>query len=269
MLMLTNKKRSALFVALAVTALPLAAQAQRKSPLADAPAIRKRYELRSSRLEVGAGLGSTLNQDFYHTVLIDLKLGFHITDWLSVAAFGDFGVANIATGYQSKLTGSLNAMGNANIPREPTPGEAQASMQKISSILGAQLEFTPFTGKYSMFGKLFANYDFYAFVGPGFINVKPSDSSNLQSCSDTTTGFSCGVSGLKPGATFGVGLHSYFSNWIALNVELRDMLAQLNPSGRDVNGDGRANSGDLSWTHTYVLGANVVLYLPATPSISQ
>ena len=63
--MLMNKKRFALLIALAVTALPLAAQAQRKSPLADAVAIRHRYELRSTRFEIGAGLGSTLNQDYF------------------------------------------------------------------------------------------------------------------------------------------------------------------------------------------------------------
>ena len=63
-----NKHRFALLIALATVSLPLAAQAQRKSPLADAPAIRKRFELRSTRLELGVGGGSTVNQDFYHTV---------------------------------------------------------------------------------------------------------------------------------------------------------------------------------------------------------
>ena len=57
--MLIDKHRSALLVALALTvSLPLAAQAQRKSPLADAPAIRKRFELRSTRLELGAGMAT-------------------------------------------------------------------------------------------------------------------------------------------------------------------------------------------------------------------
>ena len=46
------------------------------------------------------------------------------------------------------------------------------------------------------------------------------------------------------------------------------MYAQLNPSGRDVNGDTFANTDDLGWTHTWIVGANVVLYLPATASIS-
>ena len=83
--MLLNKHRFALLVALATVSLPLAAQAQRVSPLRDAPAIRKRFELRSSRLELGAGAGTTINQDFYHTVLINARLAYHITDWVAIA----------------------------------------------------------------------------------------------------------------------------------------------------------------------------------------
>jgi outer membrane beta-barrel protein len=275
-----GQKCFALLVALAMTAVPLAAQAQRKSPLADAPAIRKRYELRASRLEVGAGFGTTINQDFYHTLFFNVKAGFHLTDWFSVAVFGGFAVANVATTFQNDLVSHLNATPAMNQPpNEPTKNEALASMQKIKSILGAQLEFTPFTGKYSLAGKLFANYDFYAFVGPGLINVAPTDGSNLTDCGSVTAlpptasggpggPFSCKVTGSKIGGNFGIGLHSYFNEWMALNVELRDILAQLNPSGRDNNGDGVANSGDLSWTHTFMVTANLVFYLPATPRIS-
>jgi hypothetical protein len=98
------QKRLALLVALSISALPLVAHAQRKSPLADAPAIRKRLELRSGRLEIGAGAGTTVNQDFYHSVLGNVKLGFHFTDWFSIAAVGGFALANIDTG--SRATSS-------------------------------------------------------------------------------------------------------------------------------------------------------------------
>ena len=265
--MLINKHRSALLVALAVTVLPLAAQAQRKSPLADAPAIRKRFELRSTRLELGAGMASTLNQDFYHTVLVQVKLGFHITDWLSLSGFGGFAVANMATGYNEKLINALPETPQ-NLDRAPTRAEAAAALQQVSSVFGGQLEITPFTGKYSLFGKLFAAYDFYAFAGPGFINVKPTDAGLLTDCTESGTTSVCAVNGMKFGATFGVGMHTFFAQAVALNLELRDMYAQLNPSGRDVNGDTFANTADLGWTHTWIVGANVVLYLPATASIS-
>jgi outer membrane beta-barrel protein len=275
-----GQKLFALLVAVTMTAVPMAAQAQRKSPLADAPAIRKRFELRATRLELGAGLGSTVNQDFYHTIFLNVKVGFHLTDWLSVAAFGGFAVANVATTFQNDLVGSLSVNRSASQQlNEPTQSEAKSSMQKIKDILGAQLEFTPFTGKYSLAGKLFASYDFYAFGGPGLLNVAPADTGitpcNQIVANGATPGggpggpFFCGVTGTKLGANFGLGFHSYFNQWAALNIELRDILAQLNPSGRDNNGDGVANAGDLTWSHTFMLTANVVFYLPAGASISQ
>jgi outer membrane beta-barrel protein len=274
-------RQIALFVALAVTAVPLAAQAQRKSPLADAPAIRKKYELRATRLEVGAGFGSTINQDFYHTMFFNLKVGFHLTDWLAISAFGSFAVANIATTYQNNITDTLN--GTPPIVSQPTKQAAIDSMQKISNMFGAQAELVPFAGKYSLFGKLFAHYDFYGFGGVGLISVAPTNTntSDLAPCAESNSNagtgvmnpgnaaaYSCAVSGTKPGFNFGVGLHSYFNNWMALNVEFRDILAKLNPSGRDTNGDLAATTADLSWTHTLSLAANLVFYLPSTPSIS-
>ena len=280
--MLMNKHRFALLVALATVSLPFAAQAQRRSPLADAPAIRKRFELRQTRFEIGAGAGSTINQDYYHTVLVNVRLSFHITDWLSISGFGDFGVAQVATGFENKVITSLDPANPGNVQREPIQQSGKAGLQQISNILGAQVEFTPFTGKFSLFGKLFAAYDFYVFAGGAGISVKPAASTidangtALRNCSDaapadpTSPGrYVCGVKGLKPGPTFGVGFHTFFGQGVALAVELRDVMAQLNPSGRDVNGDQIANEQDLSWTHTYVLTGNLVLYLPFQAKISQ
>ena len=68
--------------------------------------------------------------------------------------------------------------------------------------------------------------------GGPVISRRPSDQT-----SPDANAYYCGVSGFKPGPTFGVGFHTFFGQGVALNVELRDMMAQLNPSGRDVNGD--------------------------------
>jgi outer membrane beta-barrel protein len=267
------QKRLAFFIAISICALPLAAQAQRKSPLADAPAVRKRLELRSARFEVGAGGGSTINQDFFHSMVVDVKAGFHIVDSLAISAFGAFTVANIESGFQSRVTDSLKDMTNAP-PRQPSPGEAQASMNKITQMFGAQLEWTPFTGKYSLFGKLFAHYDFYLFGGAGAINLAAS-SSSLPACTDKGLDSagnpirSCAVTGIKPGPTFGVGIHSFINQFVALNLELRDIVAQNNSAGRDVNGDGRATTADLGWEHTVTTMLNVTFLLPAKAEISN
>jgi hypothetical protein len=270
--MLSTKHRFAILVALATLGAPLAAQAQRKSPLADAPAIRKRFELRSARFEIGAGAGTTINQDFYHTVTFNFKGSLHIVDWLSIGGFFGIGVAQVETGFQDRLVGTLMDPTGSNVQREPTPTAARAGLQQIPWLAAVQAEFTPFTGKYSLFGKLFAAYDFYAFVGPGFINVKPAGT--VRSCDSAPPDvgnpdrYVCGISGVKIGPTFGVGVHSFFGQSVALGVELRDMMAQLNPSGRDVNGDLVADKNDVSWTHTYMVMGNLLVYLPFTAKIS-
>jgi outer membrane beta-barrel protein len=269
--MTTSKMRFAfglsLLAALLVTLAPLAAQAQRKSPLEDAPAIRKRVELRETRFEIGVGFSSTVTQDYFHSFMLGGRLAFHLNDWLSIAGFGAAAVANSETGYQERIIETLPPAGQPmSVPREPTQDVAQGSMQKIKAIVGGQLEFAPFTGKYSLFGKIFAHYDFYIFGGGGLMDVEPA---NASVCSAARPMSYCGVTGFKPGAQAGLGLHSFFNQWLALNVEVRDFVARLDPSGRDVNGDGVANSNDLTWTSTYMVTANVMFFLPTMAAISQ
>ena len=140
----------------------------------------------------------------------------------------------------------------------------------MSSVFGGQLEFTPFTGKYSLFGKLFASYDFYGFAGPGFINVKPTDGAQLTACTDGgTEPRSAAVSGMKFGATFGVGMHTFFASGRgAERRAARHVRAAQSFRPRRQRRQAGANNADLGWTHTWIVGANVVLYLPSTASIS-
>ena len=127
-------------------ALPLAAQAQRKSPLADAPAIRKRYELRQTALRARRrrrvdGEPGLLSHGLRQ------REGSPSTSPTGCrsAASATSPWPTSSTGFQGKVVDSL-ADPPTDVHREPTPAEAKAGMQKITNILGAQLEFTPFTG---------------------------------------------------------------------------------------------------------------------------
>jgi outer membrane beta-barrel protein len=258
-------KRLALGAALTILALPAVAHAEqeRKSPLADAPAIRHRLELRDKRFELGAGAGMTLGQDFYHAVMINARLGFHLTDWLAIGAVGGFNLTkNLKTSFHEKVSGALEQHGDA-MDRAPSVEEAEGAMNKINQVFAAQLELVPFTGKFSLFSKLFMNYDFYAFGGPGFINFTAD-----QAACDTPKA-SCPVTGMKVGANFGVGMHAFGNDFFAINIELRDILVRNNPSGRDVDGDGVSDKYDLSWDSNYMLGLNIMFFLPARAAVSD
>lgn len=270
-------KRLALPFLFALTlAIPTAAQAQRRSPLADAPAIRKRVELRETRLELGAAMGSTINQTFYHGLMVNLRAGFHFTDWLSISAMGGFNVTSLGTGFHDRLIEALPA---EQVPR-PTPdfrapsdSQANSGINKASMVLAGQLELTPFTGKYSLFGKLFAHYDFYLFGGATAVNLVAANS-GAPVCSDTAAKFTCVVTGMKFGGTFGGGFHSFFNDFLALHVELRDVLIKDNPAGRNVNGDKNelsedlVDNQDLTWTSHLMASIGLTVYLPSTASIS-
>jgi len=262
-------KRIALTFLLASTApfaLPSSpAHAEHKSPLADAPAIRKRVELRDKRFEIGVGVGSTLNETFYHGVMVNGHLAFHITDWLAIGGAGLFNATAIATGFHDELTSTLKApMGG---DRAPTVNTAEAGMNKPSMILAGQVELTPFTGKFALFGGLFAHYDFYLYGGPAFVTLKSTGKTDpsVAACQEKATDMmirTCSTTGSTVGGTFGGGIHSYFNDWFGLALDLRDVIVKDNPAGRDVNGDLVADKRDLTWSSHWMVTVGVTVFFP-------
>ena len=119
------------------------------------------------------------------------------------------------------------------------------------------------TGQFGLFSRLFMNYDFYAFGGPGFIDFKSDDP-----CDQPVNNRSCAVTGFKIGANFGLGMHLFANDFFALNFELRDILLQNNPAGRDTNGDQLADDRDLSWDSNYIMSLNLMFFLPGRATIS-
>jgi outer membrane beta-barrel protein len=260
---------TAFTIALAL-GLPMVAQAQeRKSPLADAPAVRRRVELRDKRFEIGVGAGATLGQDFYHAVMVNGRLAFHITDWLALSGWGAFNLTpTFKTSFHERLIGVLPA----NMPvstdiRAPTQQQATDGMNRIGEAFAAQLELVPFTGKFGLFSKLFMNYDFYAFGGPGFIDFK-ADGVCVADPMGKIRG-SCPVTGFKIGANFGLGMHLFANDFFALNFEVRDILVPNNPAGRDTNGDMFTDSRDISWDSNYIMSLNLMFFLPGRATISN
>lgn len=260
---------SCLSLASVFAVLPQTAHAQHKSPLADAPAIRKRVELRDKRFEISVGAGSTLNETFYHDILLQGHLAFHITDWVSIGAVGIFGVSSLSTGFNDEL---LSTLSTTSTDRSPTTDAAKGGMNKPASAFIGQIELTPFTGKFSLFGKLFAHYDFYLSGGPALVNLKKANSggqnpngSAITDCVDTSSDKgvqTCVVTGSQFGGSAAAGFHSFFNDFLALNVELRDLFIKDNPSGRDVNGDQLVDKRDLTWTQHWMVTLGLSLYFP-------
>src|SRR5512139_2621223 len=115
------RKLIALVVGITV-GLPAIAEAakERKSPLTDAPVIRRRLELRDKRFEFGVGAGVTIGQDFYNALLIMPKLAYHFNDWISLAVVGGF---NLLPGWKSSFTNDVNGAlpADSSVPTIKSP----------------------------------------------------------------------------------------------------------------------------------------------------
>ena len=263
--------RRALVLLSVLAASPLAggiAQAQlpeRKSPLADAPAVRHRQELRRLRFEIGPGAATTVGQVYYHAIMVGGKINFFLADWLAI---GGYAAHNLTRGFKTSFHERLEQVLPPPVramDRAPTQDEARAGMNQIGQVFAAQAELVPFSGKYSLFGKIFASYDFYAFGGPGFINFVGT----REPCTAAQAQNSCPVTGLKIGGNFGIGMRSYFNHFFSMDVEIRDLLLRNNPAGRDETGDRVADDQDLSWDSTYMVGINLTFFLPPRAPISE
>ena len=280
------RKLTIVFLSVA-TLLATPAAAQRTNPLEGQPAVRKRLMLRDNRFEVGPQLGIALNRDFFHVLLGGIKAEYHFNNFLSlgITFAGAANAMNIRTGLTDNVLGQLDAAYNNDTAHQLVPSKDMAlkPMLRLNYLLGAQVNATPFFGKMALFGKVFFNYDFYAFAGFGAAGMS-DDCSGTNSCvyqdqTGASIDYSNKTKGFRPGGTFGVGLHLFFNNWIALNAELRDTVIRDNLAGRDINWDPAVSAGvvlppavtdaDIAWDHLFVVFIGASFYLPASVDISR
>jgi outer membrane beta-barrel protein len=297
----TMKRGIALLVGCLV-GIPTVSQAaqERKSPLADAPAIRKRIDLRNKRFELGVGLLSTVGQDFYNALMLNLRLGFHITDWLGVSASA--GLYNLTPNWRSSFNSKLNdalqsscrVPGNATsdqcagasaktsvaTDKTPTPGNAAAAENRIAQVIMApQVDLVPFTGKFSMFGKVFMNYDVYVFGGPAFVNLVSKGQIDNSYCDQKTAAGTptclhdnaVPYTGWKLGGNVGAGMHAFANDFVAINIEVHNLIYKNNAAGRNVYSKTTdlVSNADLQMTYNWMVGLNCMFFLPATAKVSR
>jgi len=172
----------------AVTLLPDAAHAKRKSPLEGKPVVVRKLELRKLRVGLTPFVGMSLSQAFVHKGYVGGKLHFDFTDWIGIKGMFAMGIIN----KDAKLLRGLNAEGGlpvgipANTPdnmtnapvrgqndfNNPAPlkHDFQAGLTRNQWLASLDVVFTPFSGKLGLFSGIFTEYDLYLFGGLGLSN---------------------------------------------------------------------------------------------------
>jgi outer membrane beta-barrel protein len=271
--------------ALGLCGLSQEANAERgRNPLAGQPAIRHRLELRKMRFEISPQFLISMNQPFLIGIGGGANLQFHITDWLGVGASFHY-TASVAAPLAGQVESSLPT--RPPTAADPAFGLRQPSKQQFTDHLigpnflgGLYATLTPMGGKFSMFNAVFANYDFYGLAGIGIVNLTTPLSSGAGyqqpagMNNDVNVQASDPLTGIRVAGLIGIGVHIFFNDFIALQLEVRDYIYKANPGGLDVNAtDGARGQGpvltgnDEYITSNLYFGAGLSIFLPPRAKI--
>jgi len=120
--------------------------------------------------------------------------------------------------------------------------------------------FTPFSGKLGLFSSLFTEYDIYIFGGLGLMGWNkhykdvestseqlgvPTDPADPNFCAVDGSGQNSECllhpvkadDGVKVGGSFGAGVNVFLSDWVALNLEVQDIVTSNNLAGLNATFD--------------------------------
>ncbi len=275
--MRTHITRS-LLGAVALMALGSTAHAERRNPLDGQPAIRYRREIRRLRLEITPSFTAGINQDYKNAIGVGGTITFNFLDWLGIGFEGSY-LFNNNTPLEDEVRKAISSKEKSRYPNGyVTPGPNPTLAQHDQRVLGIQaamspfVQVTPFSGKFALFSSAFAWYDLYAKLGLGLVSYKQDGNPvvggegaipdpNLQDTSQ--------FAGMKVGAMIGVGVHLYFTDWIGLQLELRDYIVKANPSGGDVNGDRKLTSADEGAQNNIFFTLGLTFVLPPKARITR
>jgi outer membrane beta-barrel protein len=164
---------------------------------------------KAGRFELTPTVQLSLNDAFYSKYMGGLKAGYHFSD--------SFYAGLAATGGFSSTTGSATrcAPGAGCTPAEPwrlyqVPG-------LIRWIAGAEVAFSPVYGKLNVFAEKAVHFDLSLIAGVDLVSFRDVDTSATLASPEPGNASS-------PGGHLGVGARVFFGRFMAVRLELKDVL---------------------------------------------
>lgn len=201
-------------------------------------------------------------------------------------------------------TNDPNSTGMIACPAEPNGGapcrsvaetdnpapllhDFQAGLTRAQWQSSVDVVFTPFAGKLGLFSAAFTNYDIYLFGGLGLVGWnnhtdERSTADRLGLDTDPSSPNYCVVQGrgqdsecllhpvdpddgVKLGFSFGGGVHLFITNFVAMNLEVQDIVTSNNLAGLNTTVDDippRVERNDRDVFHNVTLQIGAKFYIP-------
>jgi outer membrane beta-barrel protein len=281
------KNKTLLLALVGVASLATPALAERRTNgLKDDVAVRHRKLLVKGRFEAAPLFESTINAEFQHVVGGGLKLEYHLSDMLSIGGIGVF-AKNINTKLTDRIVPTLEGTPN-DMTREPSQDEFTLRLNEMPLHGAGYVSITPWYGKLAAFSQAYVAFDFYFQAGISFAQLKSDCPTSV--CDDPAPGQSrpggpMGEmlppdnnpnndpplnSGQRVGLYLGGGIHVFLSDFLALDLTVRDYAFSDNPSGADYNADlfvgknPQTGDDDNRFLHHLFFGAGVSIMFPTS-----
>jgi outer membrane beta-barrel protein len=195
-------------------ALPTAggAQTQADAFAGKIPPVSGQLYRKAGRLEATLTGNLSLNDAFFSKYFGGLKVGYHLTEFLSVSAQGAGGLA--------RRTGSTVLCPTNDACREATDQQLYQVPGKLEWLVGLEVAWSPVYGKLNVLSEQVAHFDLSIFAGADLIAYRQALSSEAALAL---------ASGNPPtesayGGHVGLGARLFLSEWMAVRLEVKDYL---------------------------------------------
>jgi outer membrane beta-barrel protein len=213
-------------------AAPAAPRAQSKSDAfaGKIPPVSAALYRKAERWEATVSGNFSVNDAFYSKYFGALKLGYHFTESLSATGFATMGL-NTKAGSAQVCPSGEGCRSADRVEMWQVPG----SIRYIAGVEGA---WAPVYGKLNLFSEQVAHFDLSLILGADWINhqeVLGRDEAEALALAGGEPGTTSTI-----GAHVGLGVRVFFSEWVALRLEFRDYMYQVEvPNVREGSGASR------------------------------
>lgn len=191
--------------------------------MSSAPMVRHRITWRTGRSELKPGMGWTLNDRYFHNVIVNLGYDYHLLDWLGVGANVGYAFP-IKTGFAEDIETQKDQEGLSF----PIPAT------HLGLLADAHLELAD-GGKAMLWGRTAVAYDFHLILGIGLLQVLWN--SEAENRLDSTEP----ASGMKLSPKAGAGIRIFLDKGVAITFDIIDHMAFMHTAA-EVSADNKSYS---------------------------
>jgi outer membrane beta-barrel protein len=219
--------------ALAILAAPRSAAAQSKSDAfaGKIPPVAGQLYQKKGRVELTATGNLSLNDAFFNKYFGGAKLGYHLTEYLSLAA-------SFATG-TTKQTGSAVVCPSNGGCGDATKQQLWQVPGDLKMVTGLEVAWAPIYGKLNIFSEKVAHFDLSVLAGGDWISHQEVVSAT-RAAELLTLGQEPGTKSTI-GGHVGLGFRLFFTEAIAARVEFKDYIYKVDVPNWQEGGKARSD----------------------------